>query len=182
MTSCKKGNLTPYLSTTCPQHAEKRKILAVIFITGLSGVGTSSALEYLEKQGYNVVDTDYGYVKEINNDGITERVWNEEKIKQVLDKYRESHLFISGCYSNQGKFYKDFDYVVLLKAELDVMLDRIDKRTSNNYGKSPEERAEVIDSYENVLPLLEKASDIVIDTAHTEIDEVCSRLIELLST
>jgi broad-specificity NMP kinase len=154
--------------------------MSVIFVTGLSGVGTTSALEQLEKQGYNVVDTDYGYVKEIKNGEIEERVWDEEKITQLIEKYKQSHLFISGCYSNQGKFYKHFDYIVLLKAELNVMLDRINKRTSNNYGKSPEERTEVIDSYENVLPLLEKSSNIIIDTTHTEIDEVCRRLKDLL--
>lgn len=150
--------------------------MAIIFLTGLSGVGTSSTLEQLETFGYDVVDTDYGYIKHINE----ERFWDEEKIKQLLEKYSDSTLFISGCYSNQGKFYKHFDYVVLLKADLDVMLDRINKRTSHHYGKSPKERAEVIDSYENVLPLLEKSSDIIIDTTHTGIEEVCKRLIALL--
>ena len=154
--------------------------MAVIFVTGLSGVGTSSAMEQLGKEGYNVVDTDYGYVKEIENGDIVARVWDEEKITQVIGKYKQSHLFISGCYENQVKFYKQFDYVVLLKAEFNVMLDRINKRTSNNYGKSQKEKAEIIYSYENVLPLLEKSSDIVIDTTHTGINEVCKRLKELL--
>lgn len=154
--------------------------MAIIFVTGLSGVGTSSALEELEKEGYNVVDTDYGYVRLIKNEGVEERVWDEEKITQLLEQNKQSHLFISGCYSNQGKFYNHFDYVVLLKADLNVMLDRINKRTSHNYGKSPEERAEVLDSYENVLPLLEKSSDIIIDTTHNGINEVCRKLKELL--
>lgn len=154
--------------------------MAVIFVTGLSGVGTSSALQQLEADGFNVVDTDYGYVKVIKDEEVEERVWDEEKISKLLEQYNESHLFISGCYSNQGKFYDRFDCVVLMKAELNVMLDRINKRTSNNYGKSQKERAEVIDSYENVLPFLEKSSDIIIDTTHTEIDEVCRRLRELL--
>jgi broad-specificity NMP kinase len=154
--------------------------MPIIFVTGLSGVGTSSALEQLEKQGYNVVDTDYGYVKEIKSGDYYERIWDEEKIIQLIEKYEQSHLFISGCYSNQGKFYKHFDHVVLLKADLDIMLDRIDKRTSNNYGKSPQQRAEVIDSYENVLPLLEKRSDIIIDSTNNGIDVVCSILKALL--
>lgn len=154
--------------------------MAIIFVTGLSGVGTSSALEQLEKEGYNVVDTDYGYIKVIKNGEIEERVWDEEKITQLIDKYKGSHLFLSGCYANQGKFYKHFDYVVLLKAELKIMIDRINNRTSHHYGKSPEERAEVIDSYKNVLPLLEKSSDIIIDTSHRGIDVVCSRLKDLL--
>ncbi|MGP4081203.1 hypothetical protein ACTWQL_14940 [Pseudalkalibacillus sp. R45] len=48
--------------------------MAIIFVTGLSGVGTSSALEQLEKEGYNVVDTDYGYIKVIKNGEIEEKV------------------------------------------------------------------------------------------------------------
>lgn len=151
--------------------------MAIIFVTGLSGVGKSSVLRMLEKQGYNVVDTDYGYIKETDS---REVVWDEEKIMQLLERHRSSHLFISGAYSNQGKFYEHFDQVVLLKAELEVMLERIRKRTSNNYGKSPEEKARVIDSYEKVLPFLEEGSDIVIDTANNGIDAVCKRLIGLL--
>jgi broad-specificity NMP kinase len=154
--------------------------MAIIFVTGLSGVGTSSALEQLEKEGYNVVDTDYGYIKIVKNGEKEERVWDEEKIYHLIEKYKKSHLFISGCYSNQGKFYKYFDYVVLLKADLTIMMERINNRTSHNYGKSSEERAEVIDSYENVLPLLEKSSDIIIDTKQNGIDEVCRRLKKLL--
>ncbi|HEX5563914.1 MAG TPA: AAA family ATPase [Sporosarcina sp.] len=154
--------------------------MTVIFVTGLSGVGTSSALEQLKKEGYNAVDTDYGYIKVIKNGGNEERLLDEEKITQLLEDNKQSHLIISGCYANQGKFYKHFNYVVLLKADLNVMLDRINNRTSNNYGKSPEERQEVIGSFENVLPLLEESSDIIIDTTHHGIAEVCRQLKELL--
>ncbi|KMJ60040.1 hypothetical protein AB685_04160 [Bacillus sp. LL01] len=154
--------------------------MAIIFVTGLSGVGASSALGQLEQEGYNVVDTDYDYVKLVINEGIEERVWDENKITQLLAQYKESHLFISGCYSNQGKFYKYFDYVVLLKADLNIMLERINKRTSNHYGKTPKEKEEVLDSFEKVLPLLEIRSDIIIDTTHIGINEVCRELKELL--
>lgn len=154
--------------------------MAIIFVTGLSGVGTSSALERLAEQGYHTVDTDYGYVKKVNNGEGEEWIWDEDKITALLEKHKQSHLFISGCCSNQGKFYKHFDHVVLLKAELSVMLHRIDTRTSNHYGKSPEERAEVINSHETVLPLLEKSSDMIIDTTDTGIDAVCEQLKELL--
>jgi len=154
--------------------------MTIIFVTGLSGVGTSSALQLLEQEGYTTIDTDYGYVKVIDNGETLERVWNEEKISRVLEEHKHSHLFISGCYSNQGKFYQHFDHVVLLKADLNEMLARIEKRTSNNYGKSPQERAEVIESYYEVLPLLEKRSDVIIDTTHTSIEAVCRQLKELL--
>ncbi|MDV2682747.1 AAA family ATPase [Alkalihalophilus lindianensis] len=154
--------------------------MAIIFVTGLSGVGKSSVLKQLEREGYNVVDTDYGYIKVVKNGEIEERVWDEEKITQMIEKHKKSHLFMSGCYSNQSKFYDYFDNVVLLKAELKVMIDRINNRTSHNYGKSPEEKAEVIDSYKNVLPLLENSAGVIIDTTNSGINIICRRLIELL--
>ncbi|MGG4108896.1 AAA family ATPase [Paenibacillus lautus] len=151
--------------------------MAIIFVTGLSGTGKSTVLEELKILGYNVVDTDYGYIKEAENGEV---VLDEEKIMQLLEEHRNSHLFISGIYSNQGKFYEHFDHVVLLKVDLIVMLERINIRTSNNYGKSPDEMAKVIDSYKNVLPFLKEGSDIVIDTATNGIDSVCKRLVGLL--
>ncbi|KHF39936.1 hypothetical protein [Halalkalibacter okhensis] len=60
--------------------------MTVIFVTGLLGVGTSSASEQLEKQGYNVVDTDYGYIKEVTNREMVERIWDAEKIAQLLER------------------------------------------------------------------------------------------------
>ncbi|MFC7677362.1 AAA family ATPase [Paenibacillus sp. GCM10028914] len=151
--------------------------MATIFITGLSGTGKSTVLEELKIMGYNVVDTDYGYIKE---EDYGEVVLDEEKITNLLEEYRDSHLFIAGIYSNQGKFYEHFDYVVLLKVELNVMLERINNRTSNNYGKSPEEVEKVIASYGSVLPILEGGADIVIDTSNNGVDSICKRLIDLL--
>lgn len=155
--------------------------MPIIYLTGLSGVGKTSALNHLQKLGYKTVDTDYGgYIKETPTDAGIERVLDEEKLELLITNSQQAPLFISGCYDNQGKFYKDFDVVVLLTANLDVMLERIDQRVSSNYGKSPEERAEVLENYQNVLPLLEKSSDVIIDTTHQDSEQVCKQLIALL--
>lgn len=146
--------------------------MEIIFVTGLSGVGKSTVLRALGKEGYKVVDTDEGYTMVQKNGGIEERVLDEEKITRLIMNCKHD-LILSGCYSNQVKFYEQFKHVVLLKADLDVMLTRINDRTSNHYGKRPDERSEVINSYEHVLPLLETSSDIIIDTTHTSVKEVC---------
>lgn len=149
--------------------------MTVIYLTGLSGVGASFTLQHLETMGYKTVDTDYGYTRTYgNNDEV---VLNEEKLTNLLMEKRTSPLFISGCYSNQGKFYEYFDHVVLLKADLDVMLERVRTRTTNPYGKHPEERAEIIENYHQVLPLLEKRANVVIDTTNIEVEEVCRQLL-----
>jgi len=45
-----------------------------------------------------------------------------------------------GTVSNQGRFYPHFDAIALLSAA-DVLLGRIERRTTNDYGKTAEERA-----------------------------------------
>jgi len=47
---------------------------------------------------------------------------------------------VSGCVSNQGRFYDRFDAVVLLTAPDDVILERITMRTTNEFGKDDVER------------------------------------------
>jgi hypothetical protein len=41
---------------------------------------------------------------------------------------------------NQGKFNDRFDAVVLLSARPEVILDRVARRTTNDYGKAAAER------------------------------------------
>ena len=55
---------------------------------------------------------------------------------------------------NQSKFYDQFDAVVLLSAPAHVILDRIARRTTNDYGKDPLERAMILDDLATVEPLL----------------------------
>jgi NAD(P)-dependent dehydrogenase (short-subunit alcohol dehydrogenase family) len=93
--------------------------VAVVLVTGMSGTGKSAALAELARRGYRVVDTDYGgYSEEVPSSGPGgfEQVWREAKIEALLDGHDDGVLFVSGCVSNQGKFYPRFDAVVLLSA------------------------------------------------------------------
>lgn len=155
--------------------------VGVIFITGLSGVGKTSVLQRLGNEGYDVVDTDdHGYTKKIATGEGDEIVWDEEKISHLIERKKHPHLILSGCYSNQGKFYKSFDYVVLLEAGLDLMLDRVIKRKTNPYGKHPDERKAIIESFTHVLPKLQANADVVIDTSKVGISQTADRLKSLM--
>ncbi|GIN73002.1 hypothetical protein J14TS2_34770 [Bacillus sp. J14TS2] len=154
--------------------------MSIVFITGLSGVGKSYTLERLQEQGHKVVDTDYGYIMNSRNGDTEEAVLDEEKMISLLNENGQSHLFITGCYSNQSKFYKHFDYVVLLTADQDTMFKRINERTTNDYGKRLGEKEEIIDSLNRVLPLLKDSSDIIIDTTNVDVDVICEKLKVLL--
>ena len=82
------------------------------------------------------------------------------------------------CKSNQGEFYPRFDKVVLLSAPAEVMLQRIDERSDNPYGKSAEERALVLEHLQVVEPLLRASADHEIDTSGP-LDGVVDRLEQL---
>ncbi len=151
--------------------------MTIMFITGLSGVGKSSVLELLSKRGYNVIDTDYEFTTNYRSE---EMLWNEDKINQLLYENRNKLLILSGCYSNQGKFYQYFDHIVLLTADIDVMLERLNKRTTNFYGKSEKDKVEIIDSYITIFPLLKKRADKIIDTTNISIEQVCDQLENIL--
>jgi hypothetical protein len=103
----------------------------------MSGTGKSSALAELAQRGFRVVDTDSTQWSEWNGE---EWLWREDRIAELLAQDGDRTLFVSGCMSNQGKFYDRFDAVVLLSAPAEVILERVDRRTTNDYGKSARER------------------------------------------
>ena len=113
-----------------------------------------------------MVDTDEpGWSEEVpTSDGGVEQLWLEQPLNELLAAKAPGHVFVSGCVRNQGRFYRDFDAVILLSAPAEVILDRIATRTSNTFGKAPGERERVLSDLYQVEPLLRASRTIEIDT------------------
>jgi dephospho-CoA kinase len=144
--------------------------MTAILITGMSGTGKSTALGRLHQLGYRVVDTDLGgWIEDAPSaDGTGwEPQWREDRIAALLAEHERSGepLFIAGTVANQGTFYPRFDQVVLFRAPLETMLDRIAARTANPFGKSAEDRARIIADTAEIEPLLRRSATLVIDTS-----------------
>jgi dephospho-CoA kinase len=161
--------------------------MSTILVTGMSGTGKSSALAELGQRGYRVVDTcDPGwreyreYVQSSEELHRGEWLWVEERITGLLDSDDARSLFVAGCVRNQSKFYDRFHAVVLLSAPTDVILDRVARRTTNNYGKSSVERAMILDDLARVEPLLRASCTHELD-ASRPLDEVVADLIAIAS-
>ena len=101
-----------------------------------------------------------------------EPLWREPLIHTLLNEPRRSPLFVQGTVANQGRFYDRFDAIVLLSAPIDVVLDRIERRTTNPFGKSPQERQRVIADIREVEPLLREAATHEVDTTRPLLDVV----------
>jgi len=133
----------------------------IVFVTGMSGTGKSAALAELARRGHRVVDTDYGGYSE-ERDG--EQLWREERVAELLDENGDGVLFLSGCVANQGRFYPRFDAVVLLSAPADVILERVQARDTNDFGKTEAERRRILADLAAVEPLLRAGATAEIDT------------------
>ena len=135
-----------------------------ILVTGMSGTGKSTALAELAQRGFRVVDTDDPPWSEWSeSDGGY--VWREDLVTDLLAGDDGPTLYVSGTVSNQGRFYPRFDAVVLLSAPAEVLLERIESRTTNDYGKSAEERALILEHIAEVEPLLRAGCTHEIDAA-----------------
>jgi ribosomal-protein-alanine N-acetyltransferase len=121
----------------------------------MSGAGKSTVLAGLAARGRTTVDTDY--------DGWTlaDGRWDAGRMAALLATHGE--ICVSGTVENQGEFYDRFEHVVLLTAPLDVLLDRLQSRTTNPYGRSPEQQAEVRTYVTEVEPLLRRGATLELD-------------------
>ena len=121
----------------------------------MSGVGKSSVIAALAARGYRAFDLDYGW-SERGPDG--DWLWQEDRVQHLLSDEAGEVLFLCGCATNQGKFYPQFDHILLLSAPAAVLVERLHARTNNPYGKSEEELAEVLENRETVEPLLRRTA------------------------
>lgn len=117
-------------------HAGMKRVL----ITGMSGTGKSTLIGELAARGYKAVDTDSDEWSEwvnIVGDSPAGRIaepdwiWREDRIQRLLSTEDADVLFVSGCKSNQPKFYGQFDHIVLLSAPAGVIIERLATRTNN---------------------------------------------------
>jgi adenylate kinase family enzyme len=147
--------------------------VATVLVTGMSGTGKSTVLAELARRGHRVVDTDVGDwgedVRTAEPPGW-ERIWRAERIEALLAGHAGGHLFVSGCVSNQGRFSSSFDAVVLLSAPLEVILERVASRATNDYGKSDGERELIVHHVATVEPLLRAGATAEIDTRRTPVE------------
>jgi shikimate kinase len=126
-----------------------------LLVTGMSGSGKSTLLAEMARRGYRTVDTDFGGWT--GPDGL----WDPVRVAALLAE--PSDLIVSGTVANQGRFYPRFDHVVLLSAPLDVLLDRVARRSDNPYGKTAEHRAEIERYVAEVEPLLRRGATLELD-------------------
>ena len=87
---------------------------------------------------------------------------------------------VCGAVSNQGRFYGRFEYVVLLSAPLDVLLDRVANRLNNLYGKTCQQQDDIARYVREVEPLLRRSATCELDGRRpvAELADTTERLLQ----
>jgi dephospho-CoA kinase len=167
-----------------------------VLLTGMSGTGKSTLIRALATRGYRAIDLDTDewshwvaaddeadpFEPLAAPDSVWRQqdwVWREGRVDSLLSSKNTGPLFVSGTASNQGKFHRRFDHIVLLSAPPDVLVERLRTRTTNTYGKDPDELARVLHHKETVEPLLRRAASMEIDTT-VPIEHILETLLRLV--
>ena len=133
-----------------------------VLVTGMSGVGKSTLVRELRRRGFRAYDADDDSFGEPRGDGRWG--WRVERVADVLERGEAAPdlLFFAGCSEEQVGL--PFDYRVLLTAPAAILVQRLMARTTNGYGRSAEQRAQVLADLADVEPLLRRSADLVLVT------------------
>jgi shikimate kinase len=129
--------------------------MARVLLTGMSGAGKSTLLAAVARRGYRTVDTDY--------DGweVAAAQWDEPRMSALLSEH--ATIAVSGTAQNQGRFYDRFEHVVYLYVPLEVLLERVRTRTTNPYGKTADQQADITRYVGEVEPVIRRSATAELD-------------------
>ena len=147
-----------------------------VLLTGMSGTGKSAVVRALISRGYKAIDTDDGWCQDLP-DG--RQLWREDAIEALLAAEDADILFVAGCEENQVRFHRQFDQIILLSAPPQTLVERLASRTTNSFGKAPDELRRVLDDVETIEPLLRRVADHEIQTT-MPLNEVVTRILRLV--
>jgi energy-coupling factor transporter ATP-binding protein EcfA2 len=153
----------------------------LVWVTGSPGVGKSTVCAFLKGLGEHAIDTDFeGYNHWVDRTsgqvvvkppypvpaGWLERyAWkiNRVTVEGLAATMRDRTVFLCGSVENEVDVWGLFDLVICLVADNDTIRYRLCTRTTNAFGKHPEELAAALKGNERVEAAYRSFGATIID-------------------
>lgn len=169
--------------------------MSLIYITGPTGAGKTTVRDELRKLGYEAHDTDEGInghfnvatgqeVLYPNPEDVTSEWISQHRYNMSADRIRRLHevakgktIFVCGAAYNDLEIFPYFDKVICLTIDKLTAKERIETRTTNNFGKMPAEMKSIVDRHDSILGKYSQAGCEMIDTA-SPLDDVVNAILK----
>ncbi|MDB5185714.1 MAG: hypothetical protein JWL85_237 [Candidatus Saccharibacteria bacterium] len=163
-----------------------------ILITGAPGVGKTTIAHALEEHGYAVIDSD-------NDPGIAywenKATGQEEASANLSEAWYQEHdwkwrinvlyrlvetatndVFVCGDASNKSDAFFLFDLLIVLTSSDDTLQERLESRTTKDFGKKPVELTWAFDMNQELTKEILAAEGIAVD-ANRPVDQVVHEIL-----
>jgi broad-specificity NMP kinase len=131
----------------------------LVYVTGISGSGKSAVCAELNRRGYEAHDTDRdenavwvnrttgevtavaGAADRSRPGWLLDQEWRvvPSKVQALAGRADERLVFLCGSTANEDEVWHLFARVIYLAIDEQTLRDRLASRTSNDFGKAPEE-------------------------------------------
>ena len=137
--------------------------MPLVWVTGSSGVGKSTACALLKSRGQLAVDADWeGYNHWVDRTsgqivadppdpvpaGWLHRFgWqiDRSRVEALAASAHDKAVFLFGCVENEADVWDLFDLVLCVVVDDETLRHRLLTRTTNSFGKNPEELAAALE-------------------------------------
>lgn len=159
-----------------------------VLITGMSGTGKTAVITELQARGFAAIDLDTldwsHWVDAAPADSLTpaeskDWTWQEDRVRALLSAPQDGMLFISGCAENMHRLYPLIDRILLVSAPIETIMMRLEKRATDGYGHTAEERVRIAALIAMIEPILREAAHHEVDTSRPTAETV-DRILSLL--
>lgn len=155
--------------------------MPLVWVTGSSGVGKSTVCALLKRRGELAVDADFeGFSHWVDRTsgqiiadppyptpaGWLDRfAWriSRAEVEKLSTRVYDKTVFLCGSAENEVAVWDLFDHMVCLIADNETLRDRLGTRTTNEFGKHPEELAAALGWNEEVESTYRRLGATIID-------------------
>jgi guanylate kinase len=155
--------------------------MSAYLITGVSGVGKSTVIAKLAGLGFQTyTDNDHRLAGFYSSTGKRLRQadwpnahpfdfnqfkyrWHVPAVKRLIASHSDT-IFIGGGIGNVTALFPLFDTVFVLQPSLETLKYRLRTRTTNEFGKNPDEVAHILESFDPTGDFWRDLGAVVINT------------------